>query len=400
MSSPLAAPARLRPTDVLRTAGAGMRARRLRTALSALGVAIGIAAVVGVLGISESSRADLIAQLDRLGTNLLSVQPGHDLSGDQVELPAAAPGMVARIGPVTASASTGHVVGATVRRSDLVPAFDTGGLQVQAASPDLLATLGGQLSAGTFLTAARTGYPSVVLGAAAARHLGVVGVNPDVRVWIAGRWFAVTGVLAPLTLAPEIDRSALIGYPAAQQLLDFDGRATTIYVRTDPSQVNAVRGVLGQTVNPPHPDQVLVTRPSDVLAARAAADTALTGLALGLGAVALLVGGVGIANIMVIAVLERRHEVGLRRALGATRGQVATQFLIEALLVSVVGGVSGTVLGTGATAIAAATRGWTAVVPPAAVIGGLAAAVVVGTAAGLYPALRAARLAPTEALRA
>jgi putative ABC transport system permease protein len=400
---PRAPRSRLRATDAMRTAAAGLASRRLRALLSAIGVGIGIAAVVGVLGMSESSRADLLAQLDLLGTNLLTVQPGHDLKGDQAELPAQSSSMIGRVGPVTAVSSTGVCVGVTVRRTDRVPGFDTGGVQVQAASVDLLRTLGGSVASGTFLDSARARFPSVVLGATAARHLGIAGVTvgsgSGVRVWIGGRWFDVSGILDPLPLAPEIDRSALVGFPVAEQLLDFDGRPTTVYLRTDPDQVTAVQSVLGDTADPQHPDQVLVSRPSDTLAARAAADATLTALALGLGSVALLAGGVGIANIMVIAVLERRHEVGLRRALGATRGHVAIQFLLEALLVSALGGASGVLAGTAATVVAARTHGWTAVVPPLAIGGGFAAALVVGTLAGLYPALRAARLSPTEALR-
>lgn len=389
----------LHPADAVRIAAGGLGARRMRAALSAIGVGIGIAAAVGVLGMSESSRADLLAQLDRLGTNLLTVQPGHDLRGDQAELPATAPSMIGRVGPVTAMASTGVCVGVTVQRSDRVPPFDTGGIQVQAASRDLAATLGATLTSGVYLDAARERYPSVVLGATAARHLGIASVSPDVRVWIGGQWFEVSGILAALPLAPEIDRSALVGFQIAEQLLDFDGRATEVYVRADPAQVTDVQSVLGATADPEHPDQVLVSRPSDTLAARAAADTTLTALALALGGVALAAGGVGIANIMLIAVLERRREVGLRRALGATRGHVAVQFVLEALLVSALGGAGGALAGAGATLVAARLRGWTAVVPAGVVAGALGAALVVGTLAGVYPAVRAARLAPTEALR-
>ena len=120
---------------------------------------------------------------------------------------------------------------------------------------------------------------------------------------------------------------------------------------------------------------------------------------LGLGAVALLVGGVGIANVMVISVLERRSEIGLRRALGATKGHVGVQFLAEALLLAVAGGLAGVVLGATVTAVYALGRGWSVVVPAPAMAGGLLAALAIGAVAGLYPALRAARLAPTEALR-
>ena len=388
----------LRPGDAFAVGAVGLQTRRGRTLLTALGIAIGIAALVAVLGISASSRADLLAQLDRLGTNLLEVQPGQSFLGDESKLPDDAPAMARRIGPVDSAAATAPV-SATVRRTDYIDEFETGGISVMAAEPQLATTLGATLRSGTFLNRASARYPAVVLGAEAARVLGIDRVAGSPRVFVSGRWFTVVGILEPLELTPSLDRAAIMGFPVAEREFGIDGSASTLYVRTDPDEVDSVRTVLPATANPQAPNEVQVTRPSDALEARAATDDALTALLLGLGAVALLVGGVGIANVMVISVLERRTEIGVRRALGATKPHIRVQFLVEALLLAAAGGVAGVALGAAVTGVYAALRGWTLAVPFAALAGGVGAALAIGAVAGLYPAARAARLAPAEAVR-
>jgi putative ABC transport system permease protein len=367
--------------------------------LSGLGISIGIAAMVGVLGISASSQARLIAQLDALGTNLLSVAPGQSLAGAQSYLPRTAPGMIRRVGPVLAVSATGVLPDVHVFRSDKIPAVETGGIAVRATDVNLVQTLTAGMQRGTFLNAATAQYPAVVLGASTARYLGITDLHYPVQVYLGGKWFTVVGILQPAALAPVLDRSVLIGYPAAEHYLHFDGEYTTVFLRTDPTQVSDVQAVLARTANPAHPEEVEVSRPSDVLAARAVAQSAYTSLFIGLGAVALVVGGVAIANTMLTAVLERRGEIGLRRALGATEGHVGLQFLTESLLLSGLGGLAGVLLGSLATAAYALTNHWTVVIPPLAIWGGMGSALLVGAVAGLYPALRAARLSPTEALR-
>jgi len=389
----LLSPARLRAGDLLRVGLTGLRARPLRAVLSALGIAIGIAAMTAVVGISSSSRADLDRALAALGTNLLTVGPGNTMFGDDATLPDESVEMIERIGPVRAAAATGTVPDAAVYRTDRIPAAQTGGISVAAAQLDLLPTVGAAVASGSWLNAATARYPAVVLGAVAARRLGSVP-----SVYLGGRWFTVTGVLAPVPLAPELDSTVLVGWPAATEYLDFDGHPTTVYTRSDDAQVTAVREVLGATANPENPDEVKVSRPSDALQARQATNRTFTQLLLGLGAVALLVGGIGVANTMVISVLERRAEIGLRRSLGATRGQIRVQFVAESLLLSLAGGAGGVLLGFAVTALYATTQTWPTVVPPWVLLGGVAATVVIGAVAGLYPAIRAARLAPTEAL--
>jgi putative ABC transport system permease protein len=391
-------PSRIGAADVLRTGSLGLRTRRLRAALSALGIAIGIASMVAVLGISESSKADLLAQLDELGTNLLEVAPGQSFFGDEAQLPESAPAMLGRVGGVQQVAAVRNLDGVTVRRNDLIDPAETGGIAVAAADPALAETVAAQLREGRFLDAATARYPTVVLGSGAANQLGIDDTGS--RVYLGDRWFTVIGILEPVTLSPALDSTALIGFDAAARWFGEERDASTIYVRAEPDAIESgVRDLVGATANPDHPEEVEVSRPSDALEAKAAAKTAFTSLFLGLGAVALLVGGVGIANVMVISVLERRSEVGLRRALGATRRHVGAQFACESLLLAAAGGAVGVALGALVTAGYARSRDWTTVVPPAALAGGMGAALLIGAVAGVYPALRAARLSPTDALR-
>ena len=392
------AAARLRPADLGRLASVGLRTRKLRAGLSALGIAIGVAAIVAVLGLSASSQAGLLAEIAQLGTNLLTVQNGQGFNGDITELPLAAPGMIARLPGVQQVQSTGQVANVSVFRSPLIPAIETNALQVQAASLGLPGAVGTSLARGRFLNPATAQQPVAVLGAAAAQRLGIDRLFPGERIWVGSTWFYLAGILKPAVLAPGIDSSILIGYPAAQRYLGFDGHPSAIYLRASDGTVQRVDGLLAAQASPENPGNVQVSQPSAALTAQADAKSAFNVLFLGLGAVALLVGAIGVANIMVISVLERRSEIGLRRALGATKGHIRVQFLAEAILLSLTGGIAGIAAGAAAVAVYAHAKGWATVIPPLAWAGGLAAAILIGAVAGLLPALRAARLSPTQAL--
>jgi putative ABC transport system permease protein len=392
--------ARLRPSDLAGLASIGLRTRKLRAALSALGIAIGVAAIVAVLGLASSSQAQLLAEIARLGTNLLTVTNGQTITGQTAELPDASPGMVSRLPGVTAVQYTGTVNNVNAYRSPYIPAADTDALSVTAASTGLPGAVGTSIAEGSYLNAATAREPVAVLGYEAAQLLGIDRIWPGERIYVGGMWFYVAGILNSATLVPQLDTSILVGFPAAQKYLGFDGHPSELYVRTVNTQAAATRveNLLGYQANPENPSQVDVSPTSTTLTAQADAAGAFDTLFLGLGAVALLVGAVGVANIMIISVLERRQEIGLRRALGATRGQIRTQFLSEAILLALTGGVAGVIAGAICTAVYAHTKGWPTVIPTEAWAGGLAAAIAIGALAGLLPAIRAARLSPTQAL--
>ena len=397
-ASPLTALRRMTPADLARVASAGLRTRKLRSSLSALGIAIGVAALVAVLGLSSSAQAGLRAKIAALGTNLLTVTNGQTLFGQTAELPKAAPAMIARISGVTQVQDTGTVNNVNAYRSPLIPAIETNALNVQAASLGLPHALGTSIAAGSYLNAATAAEPVAVLGATAAQDLGINRITGGERIWLGGQWFYLTGILRPAALASGIDTSVLVGYPAAERYLHFDGHPSTIYVRAATSAVTRVDNLLAATANPENPSQVTVGLPSAALTAQLDANSAFNSLFFGLGAVALLVGAVGVANIMVISVLERRSEIGLRRALGATKGHIRAQFLAESILLTLAGGLAGVLAGAACTAIYAHAKHQQAVIPAVAWAGGIAAAILIGALAGLLPALRAARMSPTQAL--
>ena len=389
---------RLRTADIFRVGASGPRARKTRTALSALGVSIGIAALVGVLGLSESSKSALLDEIASLGTNLLTIEAGAGFGGCDSALPEDALATVERV-PTVTDASAVWAVDAKVYRNEFIPEGETGSIQVVASDEGLLDTLNGELADGVFLDMGTSSYPNAVVGSVAAERLGIDGLDRPTYVFIGDDYVEVIGVLEEFPLAADLDRAVIIGKEAAVKFYDADERPAVLYSRVVDGSIDETRDILPATADPENPEEVSVSRPSDALEAQAAADDALTTLFLGLGAVALLVGGIGIANVMVIAVIERRGEIGLRRALGATRAHIRWQFLTEAVILSVLGGIGGVAIGVTATYVYATSQDWRVIIPQEAAIGGFIGAIAIGAIAGLYPASRAARLAPTEALR-
>lgn len=387
---------RLRPRDLLALGSHGLRARPMRAVLSSLGIAIGIAAMVSVIGISTSSQALVKDKMAELGVNLLTVQGGTDLMGQETPLPEASLALIRRVPGVLHAGSTAILDSVNVYRSEHIERSRTGGLSVAAADLGLLEAAGAQILSGAWLNEATAQFPTAVLGRTTAERLGVRGPGP--LIWLGGHRFAVVGVLDSSPLAPELDSTALIGEPVARELFGHTGEPTTVYERSLDASVAEVRALLPPTLSPQSPSAVKVSRPSDALAAKNTVDQAFTGLLIGVGSIALVVGGIGVANTMVISVLERRREIGLRRSLGATRRHIRLQFLLEAVLLSAYGGLAGVVMGWVVTLVAAQANGWRVAIPPAVLVAAVAVTIAVGAIAGLLPAVRAARTSPTAAL--
>ncbi len=391
--------ARLAPHELFGVALQGLRTRRLRAALSALGIAIGIGAMVAVVGVSASAQANLLNLIDRLGTNLLTVTPGQTFLGQNEVLPTTAVPMIEHMQHVDSAAPVYQLTNANVYRTPYVPAAETGGIGVDAAADNLPPVVGTSMASGHFLDRVSARYPEVVLGAEAAKILDITRVGGHALVYLGNSWFQVVGILKPAVLDSSLDSTVFISLPVAERLFQQLPNPSEIYVRANVNSVPQVGNLLPATADPQNSSGVQVTRPSDALKARAAAKGQFKTLLLGLGAVALLVGAIGIANIMVISVLERRGEIGLRRALGATRRHISSQFLTESALLALLGGVAGLALGAGATEVYSVTQHEPFSIPLYVLVAAPLAGLVIGAVAGLYPAAKAARLSPTEALR-
>lgn len=389
---------RLKIKDLFFVALYGVRARRGRAALTSIGIGIGIAAIVAVTGISASGRADLLATLESLGTNLIKASPQAGFFGTQEKLPDGVVGMVERIGPVEEVTSTTQT-DLIVRRSDFISEFEGGGISTIVTSPELLQVVGGNLIEGRFIQDGLSNIPVTVLGSVTASRLGINTLDTPTKILIGNEWFGVVGILDELKIHPDLDRSVFIGYGVAKTLFDIDKEPTTIYVRANPTYIEDVVEVIAPSMNPENPDQVQVSRPSDALEAQEAADAAFTNLLLGLGSVALLVGGVAIANVMVMSVLERRMEIGVRRSIGATRKEIRYQFLLESIVLSGIGGLVGVVLGTGVTLGYTNYTDIVFSIPVSQVLGAILLALLIGAISGVYPAIKASKIQPAEAVR-
>ena len=271
--------ARLPPRELFAVALQGLRTRRLRAALSALGIAIGIGAMVAVVGVSASSQANLLATIDKLGTNLLTVTPGQNFEGNNEVLPDTSVAMIDHMQNVDDDAAVYQVSGATVLRTPFVPAQETGGIGVDAAGDDLPQVVGTSMASGHFLDSVADRYPEVVLGAQAAQILEINQVGGHLLVYLGNTWFTVVGILKPALLDSSIDSTVFISLPVAERMFQVQPNPSEIYIRANVNDVTPVSNLLAPTADPQNASGVDVSRPSDALEARAAAKGQFTTLA-------------------------------------------------------------------------------------------------------------------------
>lgn len=388
--------------DLLAITVQSLRARVLRSLFMAVGAAVGVGVVVGAQGTLLSAKGDLRASLDELGTNLLVIRAGEGSTPQIPRLPANVSQRVSGITTVESVAWTAAVdqVPAVLPR---VAGHDLGQVsaRVLIASPEILEVLRLDLAAGRFLTEADDGsaLTAAVIGPAVAGALGIDNAAEH-SLEIAGVDFAIVGILAPSELAPELDSSVIIPASTADRRFGSAATPTTLYVRTEPSQVVETAAVLPLAIGYGGPDaRPTVSVATELLQARATVDRNQQAVLFGVGALALLVGSFGVVNTLHIALLERRSEVGLRRALGQQRGVVGAQFVLEAGLIGAAGAVLGAAAATSFVVVLAERREWVVQLDIPLTLAAVGAATVISAGAGLGVARKAARLDPLDALR-
>jgi putative ABC transport system permease protein len=388
--------------DLSQVALGGLLARKVRTLLLLLGPMIGVAAIVAAVGLTDSAKGDLKRKVAQLGTNLIAASAASSFGGDQPTLPSDAVQRALQV-------STVDKVAAVVELSDITVTpyeeasekYETVPVPVMAADLRLPSALEVPVISGRWLGP----FDDEELTRAAVIGVGLASeiehLPGEARtIELDGVRYGVVGVLGEVELDPTLDNAVFISFNAAEEdFLDDDVEPTKLFVRSTPGSEQETAEALRTAISLGGPQEVATEIKSEALELAAQSDRQLQLIVVSMGLLAIIVGGIGIANVMSISVIQRSTEIGIRRALGHTRRIIAGQFLLEALAVGFLGGVLGILLGAMAIAVGVAIAGWVFTLarwlPPA----GIALAMVVSVLAGLYPAWRAARLEPLETLR-
>ncbi|MAT37817.1 MAG: hypothetical protein CL420_07250 [Acidimicrobiaceae bacterium] len=388
--------------EILNVAISGLTARKVRTLLIMLGPVLGAAGIVAAVGLNESAKGDVRQTLERLGTNLIVASADGSFSAGQAPtLPEDAVERSMNVSTVDRVAGITEIGSLTVLPSQGgKDFFRTIPIPVLTSDQNLLNVLDAQMLHGRFINGSDESnvFRSAVMGHDLANDYQYL--PGELRtIDVDGETYGVVGVIEKVDLVPKLDTAIIIPKSSAEEDFDVEQKPTTLYVRATEGNVDSTAEALPMAINLGGDEAVTVAVPSDLLEAQGAVDTTLRNILFLMGGLALLVGGVGIANVMSISVIQRSGEIGIRRALGHTKMTIALQFVLEALFVGVLGGIAGVVTGVCVIYLVSSILGWIATlnIPLFLVAGGMA--LIVSVIAGLYPAWKAARLEPLETLR-
>ncbi|MEV1061597.1 ABC transporter permease [Streptomyces sp. NPDC050263] len=390
--------------DLWTEALAGVLARPTRSALTTLGTVLGITTLVITIGVSATAGNQIVGRFDALTATSVTVEvPGPAGSVPLVDWSGVnAVGRLAGVESVAAIADSTDTASVQVRANDVVSPGDVTDqtMAVLAASPTLPAAVRGRMTTGRFFDDGNIARHDrvAVLGDQAARLLGINSVRDSPAVFLKGQAYTVIGILGDAEREQQLSTGVILPPTTAEDQLGL-GTVTRVLINTALGAAKQVAHQAPIALAPGAEDALAVTAPPDPAKARKGVQGDVNGLFLVLGLVSLVVGAIGIANVTLVTVMERIGEIGLRRALGASRRQVAGQFLVESTTIGLLGGVIGAVLGMVVVVAVSAVRDWTPVLDVRLAFGAPVAGALVGLLAGLYPSLRASRMEPVDALR-
>jgi len=393
--------------ELLGVVAAGLTARKIRTFLIILGPLLGVGSIVAAVGLTDSSKGALKAQLADLGTTLVVAEAGASFGEADPRFPEDVNERVLALETVEGVSGITQLGGITVLpHQAAADEFRTVPIPILVVEPNLLEVIEVPMKYGRWINSFDDNREirSVVLGPEIANRFEVLapdGVAVENRLVLLGDIpFAVVGVLDKFAFDPgTFDNAMFIPRAAAENEFNSDREPAILYVRTVEGETERTADALPQAISLGGSTETSVDVPSDLLEASAASDRTLQIVGIGMGALALFVGGVGIANVMSISVIQRSGEIGIRRALGHSRSRIGIQFMLEAMAVGFVGGILGVLTGAAAVYIGSAALDWVPVMKWGLSVWWVLVAMAVAVLFGLYPSIRAARLEPLETLR-
>ncbi|WP_405717609.1 ABC transporter permease [Streptomyces sp. NBC_01537] len=396
------------PRDLWTEALAGVMARPVRSALTTLGTILGITTLVITIGISTTAGNQIVGRFDALTATSVTVvvPPSEPGSNDPALVPWTGTDAVRRLAGVESAAALADSTTTNsiqVRANDIVSPTDASAqtLAIVAASAALPTAVHGTMTTGRFYDTGNIARRDqvAVLGDQAARLLGISHIEDAPAIFFQGQSYTVIGILGGIAREQRLSTAVILPPTTAADRLGLTN-VTRVLINTALGAAKQVARQAPIALAPGHQDALTVIAPPDLTKTRNGIQNDVNGLFLVLGLVSLVVGAIGIANVTLVTVMERTGEIGLRRALGASRRQIAGQFLLESTTIGLLGGIVGAALGIAIVVCVAVLKEWTPVLDMRLALGAPVAGALVGLLAGLYPSLRAARMEPVDALRA